>query len=320
MNALNSLFSTLGRNNAAVILNNVKVESESLVVKNHFVANESDLVLQLNTDCLAAHKTKLNMTITGRIMGYVVVKDSDSKAFHSPQVECFKIRSFNILKNGQLVMPTISVRMPLINLNSLNEFKDSFKGLKIEGETAFIDIDLTSVNLNECVGVSNIEHIFDLAKELLECEAKLKVLNSVLDKVDFVGNPLYTVYQASVLEKYGVTAQGLYNPISVALTKEPKEAATEITFQFKGLSALPKIEDAISKPTKNFINALMVNSLNEFNGMNPQDLIATLKGLKLRVASLRYDLCVEKVENLSLMVNNPKVKFNDLELNIKISN
>lgn len=314
---MQTLMSTLGRVNADLIVKNYHTQSgaETLVVKNHFKSKDDNLVIRLNEGSLTAHKSELNLSITGKVEGYVEVSPADTAAFHDAKVPCYKVRTINLIKNGEWVLPEITVKIAVADLPRISAYQAAFTSMKMDGEFMLIDIYLPVI-LPPTQVETDLSRLYDLSKTAIERDAIQKVLNFLLNKIDFVSSPIFTPYQAKILEKYGVNSQGLYNPVSVTIANDTPQKNVVITFQFKGMTTLPKVEDAISKTPKNEIWALMAQTYADFVNASVAQLVNASRLNKETISNLRYNLCIEK------MMGNPLVIFNGnnhKNMTIKIS-
>lgn len=266
----------------------------SVVVKNYFTPHDKAIKVKLYGDNIVFNKTRLNVSVSTTVKGFVELSETDSKAFMSNKFDCKVFRNYNLIKDGEYNVPEIWVSID--DPTTLNQFGDAVT-LIPDGRYS-IQLNQIPKTTRKELETNTAEFYFDLNKEMLFAEAQQKVLKYLIKANDKPVSKLdsLTELQVQILEKYGVNGDGIYNPPSVAMDKSncDQYVTREIEFKLKG-ATLPKVDDVVSGKAKSAIAKVMLECYNKFSGLG-LDYVetelsvvkATLQALRLRLARAKF--------------------------------
>jgi hypothetical protein len=219
------------------------------------------------------NKDKANLSIRNKISGIVKLNPNDADENGLPrEVESFIYRNHTFIKDGRVNIKKAIVLMPeylyetIQGKRKICELINDKKFVSGFSKTSGMEYVLVKVNFNKLPVINALynesvtaENIFVLSNDLQMLEYKQKCINYYLGK--FAENATAaqkkvgifegkTAKQMEILEKHGLEKSGAYSGVG----KETQAAADcdfyearSFEFSFKGMKAIPKVEDVINR-------------------------------------------------------------------------
>lgn len=240
------------------------------------------------------NKDKANLSIRNKIKGVVILNSKAADKVNLPhEIESHIYRNHTFIKDGRVNIKKAVVLMPEHLYETIQAKKKICELLKVDKEfvTKFskeqgMKYVLTIVNFNKLPVINALYNesvtadiLFNLVSDMQRYEYRQKCINYYLDKFQenataaqkkvgiFEGK---TAEQIQVLTEHGLEKSGSYSGVNNTTTPAADcdfYMARSFEFSFKGMKAIPKVEDAITipagkKPTP--VIELMNKTHNEF--------------------------------------------------------
>jgi hypothetical protein len=245
------------------------------------------------------NKKHLNLSIKFRIDGTVklnpkAAKDNDL----DPVIDSHIYRNHTIIKDGNLNMEKIEVAvsdatyrvLDALNPCPIEEVREGREVIEGEEHTV-VSLYLGAfpiVNRMYLDAADNTSEVLKVTKNVIELEAKQKVLNYFLSKIKSGSTPAmkdskykdFTVKQIEVLSQHGLNKDlsyvGVDNQISAKSETDYYESRV-LEFGLKGFSSLPSVNAVFKK----FIDGKKMNGPETLMHEYSKELVETMKAEKL---------------------------------------
>lgn len=235
-----------------------KIGLKTMDTFNLFKKSKERVITPLNS--IIVNKDKLNISIQSTIKGTVSLNPKQADKVDLPrEVDSFMFRNQTIVKDGIVHLETITVivdDITLADLKTLNipNFIVSEKSADL-GTELVINLKAVPIINRMYLNNSKIERVLDNTATILTLEARQKVLNALIKKINenspnIESVTAYTLEQLEILKEHGLDSSLLYKGVDLKVEdKEGKDyyEAKSFKFQIKGYATLPSLKDVVSK-------------------------------------------------------------------------
>jgi len=286
---------------------------------NLFTATK-DQVIEAPLDDLVFNTKHLNLSIRMMINGTVQLNPREAKKVDLPlNVPARSYKTHTIINDGNLNVEKLTVRVD-------DETQQKLLGLKtlpedlyittLENGNVYLEFDLKKLPLinRMYAEIDDVEDVLRMSTRIETLKAKQKVLRyyeSDIKAHSAAANKTgefksYNKDQINVLKDHGINYKGDYQGGSRQVADRVQEDFYEVRlleFTLKGWSALPKVDDVLSKKKKNApamamlteCNTLMDGDLIKANKANSLAIDKRLSETKDELKKLRMDLDIVKM-------------------------
>lgn len=240
---------------------------------NLFTPDRESKVYAPFNDNLVYHKDRLNVSIKFTRNGTVAINPKSAKRVNLPEdVQSYQFQTHTIIKDGQLHIPKITVRLSEATEMVLREVQESshinfLHPAWTDFNEFVLDLDALPIINRSYANFSSLDNLLNTVYDITACEILQKVIKCRLDSIATIpsGNAkfLYTADQIEVLNEHGINEYGAYVGVNRKVTDKDGAdyyEARELEFYIKGCSSIPTIEKAL----ESYKNAVSKNKIPTF--------------------------------------------------------
>ena len=252
-----------------------------------FTPDREAHVLSPFSDNLVYNKDRLNVSIKFTRPGTVSINPKSAKKAGLPEtVESYQFQTHTIIKDGQLHLPSIGVKLSYDTLKTLENIQ---RGLYCtfmhHTETPYeyvLDLNALPLINRTYINDATLDKVYGAVVASTKLEIEQKVLKWKLAQFpDTIPNYSpdkiqYTYEQVKVLEEHGINEFGAYVGVNRKVTEKNEDdyyEARELEFTLKGCSSIPAIEKALESynnaiaknKTPTFMSEAIHSAMNDIN-------------------------------------------------------